>query len=237
MLLTLIVDMKVRFKKNLLHRTGAQEWGKKLDTLLDAQDDDLRVLGITATPKRDMDGRNMSDEIALKLGYTEEQVKNGEHIAKKMDLIDAIRLGIVVNPRIVECEYNLKNDTERWENLLEKIKGMDDGPEKDEYIKKYEELRKKLGEAKEIPELFRDSITKKDGRYIFYMPIGSNEYVEDEDGNAITKKSGEEKVKESMEQLREWLKYVDAEPEFYSMLGEYGNSKNAEQLDKFEKSN
>ena len=34
------------------------------------------------------------------------------------------------------------------------------------------------------------------------MPIGSNEYVEDEDGNAITKKSGEEKVKESMEQLR-----------------------------------
>ena len=220
-----------------LHRTGAKEWGDRLNTVLEAQDENVRVLGITATPERDVDGRNMADEIALKLGYSEKDIENRKHIAKKMDLIDAIRLGIVVNPKIVECEYNLKNDTERWEALLEKINGMEDGPEKEEYVQKYQTLRRKINEAQEIPELLRDNIVKKDGKYIFYMPIGANEYNEDDEGNSLSKKSGADKVKQAQEQLKEWLKYIDAEPEFYSMLGEYGDKRNAEQLERFENSN
>ena len=219
-----------------LHRTGAEQWGEKLNILLDAQNESTRVLGITATPQRDVDGRNMADEIALRLGYTEREVKNRKHIAKKMDLIDAIRLGIVVNPKIVECEYNLKRDNETWESLLETINQMDDGPEKETYLRKYDELRNRINQAQDIPELFRDNIVKKDGKYIFYMPIGTNEYEEDEEGNVIGKKSGEAKVKQAEEQLREWLKYIDSEPEFYSMLGEYGDKKNSQQLDQFEKS-
>ena len=219
-----------------LHRTGAEQWGAKLNILLDAQRQNTRVLGITATPQRDVDGRNMADEVALRLGFTEQEIKNRKHIAKKMDLIDAIRLGIVVNPKIVECEYNLKNDNETWRSLLETIEQMDDGPEKEEYQRKYDKLRNKIDQAKEIPELFRDSIVKKDGRYIFYMPIGANDYEEDDEGNVIGKKTGEAKVKQAEEQLREWLKYVDGEPEFYSMLGEYGDKKNAQQLEQFEKS-
>ena len=220
-----------------LHRTGAKEWGDRLNTVLEAQDENVRVLGITATPERDIDGRNMADEIALKFGFTEEEIANRKHIAKKMDLIDAIRLGIVVNPKIVECEYNLKNDTQRWEALLEKINGMEDTPEKEEYIHKYQALRRKINEAQEIPELLRDNIIKKDGKYIFYMPIGANEYNEDDEGNTVSKKSGADKVAQAQQQLQEWLKYIDAEPEFYSMLGEYGNKRNAEQLERFENSN
>ena len=41
-----------------------------------------------------------------------------------MDLIDAIRLGIVVSPKIVECEYNLKNDNETWQSMQETINQM-----------------------------------------------------------------------------------------------------------------
>ena len=219
-----------------LHRTGAEQWGAKLNTLLDAQRESTRVLGITATPQRDVDGRNMADEVALRLGFTEQEIENRKHIAKKMDLIDAIRLGIVVSPKIVECEYNLKNDNETWQSMQETINQMDDGPEKEKYQRKFDEMRNKINQAKEIPELFRDSIVKKDGRYIFYMPIGANDYEEDDDGNIIGRKTGEAKVKQAQEQLREWLKYVDGEPEFYSMLGEYGDKKNAQQLEQFEKS-
>ena len=51
-----------------LHRTGAEKWEKSLDKLLENQPEKTKVLGITATPTRDADDRNMSDEIAQKLG-------------------------------------------------------------------------------------------------------------------------------------------------------------------------
>ncbi|MBR2744847.1 MAG: DEAD/DEAH box helicase family protein [Clostridia bacterium] len=219
-----------------LHRTGAEKWGEQLKKLLEAQADSTKVLGITATPERDVDNRNMADEMASLLGFSSEEIKSRKHIAKNMGLIDAIRLGIVVAPKIVECDYSLKNDHERWDSLLELINEMEEGPKKEEFERKYNELRSKVENAQGIPELFRDNIVKKDGRYIFYMPIGTNDYIEDEEGNIIGTKSGEEKVKQAQEQLREWLKYVDGEPEFYSMLGSYGKRRNTQELNAFEES-
>ena len=219
-----------------LHRTGAEKWGEKLKVLLESQDESTKVLGLTATPERDSDARNMADEMAELFGYTHKEIKQSEHIAKKMDLLTAIRLGIVVAPKIVECDYNLKNDIESWKSLQKTIDDMDDGPDKEAYRRKYDELRAKVENAKGIPELFRDSIVKKDGRYIFYMPIGANDYVEDEEGNIIGTKTGEEKIRQAQEQLKEWLKYVDAEPEFYSMLGSYGDTRNTSELNAFEDS-
>ena len=108
-----------------LHRTGAKEWETKLNELLENQEESTKVLGITATPTRDMDDRNMADEMALKLGYTKEEVQRREHIAMDMDLVDAIKLGLVVNPKIVSCEYTLKTDGS-MENLLEKINSIED---------------------------------------------------------------------------------------------------------------
>ena len=49
-----------------LHRTGAKEWEGKIDKLLENQTDDIKVLGITATPTRDVDGRDMANEMAKK---------------------------------------------------------------------------------------------------------------------------------------------------------------------------
>lgn len=219
-----------------LHRTGANEWEKKLNKLLESQDGDIKVLGITATPQRDRGGKDMAYETALKLGYTEEEVKNEKHIAMKMDLIDAIRAGIVVNPLLVSCEYNLIQDG-TLDNLLEKIETIQDEEKRKELENRYENLRRKLESAKGIPELLETSITKKDGKYIVFIPVGdSGAELENEDGNKIGKKIAKEKIEEAQKQIAEWLKNIDEEPEFYSMLGEYGDKKNAKQLHDFEKS-
>ena len=50
-----------------VHRTGAKEWEGKIDGLLDNQNEDVKVLGITATPVRDVDGRDMADETAIQM--------------------------------------------------------------------------------------------------------------------------------------------------------------------------
>ena len=88
-----------------LHRTGAKEWEKEVEEILRNQEESVRVLGITATPSRDVDGRDMAVETAKKLGYTDEEIAKREHIAKELDLQTAIQLGLVVNPKIISCIY------------------------------------------------------------------------------------------------------------------------------------
>ena len=236
-----------------LHRTGADKWQKKLELLLESQEEHTNILGITATPERDADGRNMADELALKIGkkygkaYTEEEVKNGEHIAMKMDLIEAIRLGIVVNPKIVSCEYNITHG-DILEKLLERINQIEDEDKRNELLQKYENLRRNISDAQGIPELLTQNIQKKDGRYIVFIPVSDNgEDLEDEYGNKSGKKTQEDKIKEAEMQLREWLKRVDETkyddkgniidgPEIYSMLGQYSQKRNAKELNGFETS-
>ena len=236
-----------------LHRTGADKWQKKLELLLESQEEHTNILGITATPERDADGRNMADELALKIGkkygkaYTEEEVKNGEHIAMKMDLIEAIRLGIVVNPKIVSCEYNITHG-DTLEKLLERINQIEDEDKRNELLQKYENLRRNISDAQGIPELLTQNIQKKNGRYIVFIPVSDNgEDLEDEYGNKSGKKTQEDKIKEAEMQLREWLKGVDETkyddkgniidgPEIYSMLGQYSQKRNAKELNGFETS-
>ena len=236
-----------------LHRTGAEKWQKKLELLLESQEEQTKILGITATPERDADGRNMADELALKIGkkynkaYTEEEVKVGKHIAMNMDLIEAIRLGIVVNPKIVSCEYNIIHGG-TLEKLLQRINEIEDETKKTELMQKYENLRGKLSNAQGIPELLAQNIQKKNGRYIVFIPVSDDgEDLEDEYGNKSSKKNPEDKIKEAEMQLREWLQGVDETkydeqgniidgPEIYSMLGQYSKNRNASELNEFETS-
>ena len=236
-----------------LHRTGAEKWQKKLELLLESQEEQTKILGITATPERDADGRNMANELALKIGkkynkaYTEEEVKVGKHIAMNMDLIEAIRLGIVVNPKIVSCEYNIIHGG-TLEKLLQRINEIEDETKKTELMQKYENLRGKLSNAQGIPELLAQNIQKKNGRYIVFIPVSDDgEDLEDEYGNKSSKKNPEDKIKEAEMQLREWLQGVDETkydeqgniidgPEIYSMLGQYSKNRNASELNEFETS-
>ena len=63
----------------------------------------------------------MANEMAERLGYTNREAVSGKHIAMNMSLTNAIRMGLIVNPKLISCAYNLKND-----GSLDKLKGKID---------------------------------------------------------------------------------------------------------------
>ena len=205
-----------------LHRTGAEKWEKSLDKLIENQPEETKVLGITATPTRDADDRNMADEIAKKLGYTDEEISAEKHIAAKIELKEAIQLGMVVNPKVVSCEYNLLTDGS-MENLAEQINEIEDENERKKKLEQYDKLRKNLESAEGIPEILKQNV-KKGGKYIVFIPVGGNEEGKD----------SKDKIKEYEEKIGEYLKNSGIEPEYYSMLSAYSNKENDRQLEEFE---
>ena len=222
-----------------LHRTGAEKWEKSLDKLIENQPEETKVLGITATPTRDADDRNMSDEVARKLGYTDEEISAGKHIAAKIELKEAIQLGMVVNPKVVSCEYNLLTDGS-MENLEEQINEIEDENERKKKLEQYDKLRKNLESADGIPEILQQNV-KKGGKYIVFIPVTENldgTEIEDEDGNKIeNSKTSVEKIEEYKRKISEYLRNSGIEPEYYSMLGAYSDKENERQLEGFESEN
>ena len=213
-----------------LHRTGAKEWGNRLNALIDNQTENTKVLGITATPRRDVDGINMASEMAERLGYTNREAVNGKHIAMNMSLTNAIRMGLVVNPKLVTCAYNLKED-----GSLEKLKGridqIKDIQKQNEKLEEYEELRRSIENADGISEILQANV-KKGGKYIVFLPIIDE--IEDEDGNVIGRKTGKDKIADYEKQIGEYFKDSDIVPSFHSMLGEYGDKDNERRLEEFQ---
>ena len=216
-----------------LHRTGAKEWGDRLNTLIDNQPETTKVLGITATPRRDADGINMANEMAERLGYTNKEAVSGKHIAMNMSLTNAIRMGLVVNPKLVSCAYSLKEDGS-LDKLKDKIEQIEDIEEKNEKLAQYETLRRNIENAEGIPEILQANV-KKGGKYIVFLPIVDE--LEDEDGNVIGRKKGKDKLADYEKQIAEYFKGSDIIPNFHSMLGEYGDKENAKRLEEFQNSN
>ena len=216
-----------------LHRTGAEEWGNHINQLLEKQDLNTKVLGITATPIRDMDNKNMADEWARYFGYTEEEINKHMHLAINMDLIDAIRLGYVVNPKLVSCEYSLNADGS-MDNLLEKINSLENEEKRNALIKKFDILRKKVSEADGIDKVLNDNV-KMGGKYIVFCPIynKNGELLEDIDGNEENYRlTGAEVIEKYKKELEK--SFEGKEIEFYSMLGSYSRAKNRSELAHFE---
>ena len=201
--------------------------------MLDNQPESTKVLGITATPRRDADGINMANEVAQRLGYTNREAVSGKHIAMNMSLTNAIRMGLVVNPKLVSCAYSLKTD-----GSLDKLKGkidqIEDVQDRNEKLKEYESLRRNVENAEGIPEILQANV-KKGGKYIVFLPIVED--LEDEDGNVIGRKKGKDKIADYEKQIAEYFKGSDIIPNFHSMLGEYGDKENARRLEEFQNAN
>ena len=216
-----------------LHRTGAVEWNKQVNELIENQSENTRFLGITATPQRDVDLKNMADEWARKFGYSEKDIIKRKHMASNMDLLEAISLGYVVNPRIVNCEYTLESDGS-LNRMLELINSITDEKEKNRLLQKYDSLRKRVDNAEGIGEILRKN-TKIGGKYIVFCPVTNKDDKELEtiDGyDADLKLSSSTVVNYYISEL---LKYFDKEEvEFYDMLGDYSDKQNQNNLEKFE---
>ena len=134
-----------------LHRTGADKWGKKINTLLE-KNPNANVLGLTATPDR-MDDKNVVDELF-----------EGT-IDYELTLVDALREEIVKSPTYVKCDYALG---EHLEGIRIAILNCKDEQTKKELQDKYDRMRKIVEQADGAPELFEKNIKKKDGKYIIF---------------------------------------------------------------------
>ena len=134
-----------------LHRTGADRWGEKVNTLLE-QNPNAKILGLTATPDR-MDDKNVIDELFE------------GNIDYELTLVDALREEIVKAPTYVKCDYALG---EYLEGIRTAISNCNDEQEKKELQSKYDKMRRIVDQADGIPELFAKNIKKKDGKYIIF---------------------------------------------------------------------
>ena len=134
-----------------LHRTGADKWGERVNTLIE-KNSKAKVLGLTATPDR-MDDKNVVDELF-----------NGK-IDYELTLVDALRDRIVKSPEYVKCDYALG---EQLEGIKKAIDNCNDEQTKKELQEKYNKMRKIVDQADGIPELFAKNIKKKDGKYIVF---------------------------------------------------------------------
>ena len=183
-----------------LHRTGAEKWGEKVNTLLE-KNPNAKILGLTATPER-MDEQNVIDKLFE------------GNISYELTLVEALRRRILKSPKYVKCDYALG---EYIEGLKEAIDSCSDEKTKSELQKKVEQMRRIVEEAEGIPELFKNNIQKKDGKYIIFC-----------------------KDKEHMELLQskvsEWFGEIDSKPETYSVYSGKTERKNNEDIKNFETS-
>ena len=158
---------------------------------------------------------------------------SGKHIAMNMSLTNAIRMGLVVNPKLVSCAYSLKTD-ESLDELKDKIDQIEDIQDRNEKLEEYEALRRNVENAEGIPQILQANV-KKGGKYIVFLPIVED--LEDEDGNVIGRKKGKDKIADYEKQIAEYFKGSDIIPNFHSMLGEYGDKDNSRRLEEFQNSN
>ena len=196
------------------------------------------------------------EETAKKLGYTDEEVKQRKHLASNMTLENAIRMGYVVNPKLVYCKYDLISSG-KMDELRAKIDDIEDESKRAEELQKYNELRQKLNREiddeigedarKQLEEAARKNLDngigkeeilrqniKKGGKYIVFIPVTDQGEIEDEDGNRIGTKTGEDKIQAYQEYLNKVFDGTDIVPQLHSLLGSYSKDKNKEELEAFE---
>ena len=82
------------------HRGAAETFRKKIKSFVQAHSK-AKFLNITATPERDADLKNVMKEIAEVTGYSVKEIADDKHIAKDLNLLEAIENGLVVKPEII----------------------------------------------------------------------------------------------------------------------------------------
>lgn len=137
-----------------LHRTGAKTWGQKFEQLVDLHSDS-KVFGVTATPLRCADGRDMSDEYF-----------DGNR-ACDISLAEAlVREIIPVMPLYVSALYTFE---EEYQKISDKIdKASNSNEEKAELQKELLAAKQQLEKSNGVPEIIKKYITNYNGKYLVF---------------------------------------------------------------------
>lgn len=137
-----------------LHRTGAKTWGQKFEVLVNSHPDS-KVFGVTATPLRCADGRDMAEE------YFDGNKACDISLAEAL-----VREIIPVMPLYVSALYTFE---EEYQNMSEKIeKANNSMEEKLELQKELLAAKQQLEKSNGVPEIIRKYITNYNGKYLVF---------------------------------------------------------------------
>ena len=172
-----------------LHRSGAPEWSKFVNELMTNQDqENIKVLGLTATPERDRDDKDMAVYWARYFGYSDEEIELNKHLAINETLESAIKAGLLPNPKFINCLYSYRSDG-TLDEMYENISMLDDGEKKAKAFSKYEQLCRSVEQSSGIEKILGDNLSP-DGKYVVFLPVGRNKdgtYYNSEDGSKISR--------------------------------------------------
>ena len=172
-----------------LHRSGAPEWSKFVNELMANQNqENIKVLGLTATPERDRDDKDMAVYWARYFGYTDEEIELNKHLAINETLESAIKAGLLPNPKFINCLYSYKSDG-TLDEMYENINMLDDGEKKAKAFSKYEQLCRSVEQSSGIEKILGDNLSPDD-KYVVFLPVGRKKdgtYYNSEDGSKISR--------------------------------------------------
>lgn len=120
------------------HRCGAPEWSKGVDRII-KQSPNAKILGMTATPIRAVDNKDMADAIFK------------GNVASEMTLEEAVAEGIIEAPIYINGIYSLQEEIKRAESNIEKISNEET---KKELRKDIEEAKRHLEQAEGLDDIF-----------------------------------------------------------------------------------
>ena len=135
------------------HRCGANEWSKGVARLI-SNNNDVKVLGFSATPIRYLDEhRNMAEELF-----------HG-NVASEITLEEAMINGILPIPTYINAVYSFKDDIEHMQARIDREKRENERLKAQQYL---DDAKKILEKADGLPEIFQKHIKNKAGKYIVF---------------------------------------------------------------------
>ena len=138
-----------------VHRSGAPEWGKAVDYLLETNKE-AEILGMTATPLRN-DGQDMIKKICGKPAYT-------------LEISEAVARGVLKLPLYISARHIFREDIE---SLEEKLELVEDEKQRKELEEKLRRVKKQIENAKGLKEIY-EKYLEKNGKYLMFCNPGDD---------------------------------------------------------------
>ena len=225
-----------------LHRSGANTWKPVVKQLIETNQN-ANVLGMTATPIRDVDHVDMMKEIAkMTKNYNHDELLYKQYLASEMYLVDAIQRGLVVEPEIVSFNFTLKH-TDEYQEIIKMIQNEKNGYRRTQLLETKAEIDRLISEdsnvsesikrnlsqkeMKDVGKIIKETIRKKDGKYIVFIPQNRSE-------QGLSEK---QYFEQQEQKIKNMIKEIDEEPEIFKISSTSTKIENAKSINQFQNSN
>lgn len=137
-----------------LHRTGAPTWGEHFSKLVDLLPN-VKVFGVTATPVRCVDGRDMAEE------YFDNNKACNISLAEAL-----VREIIPVMPIYISALYTFEEEYRNMSDKIDRANNSDE--EKIELQRELLAAKQQLEKANGVSEIIKKYITNYNGKYLVF---------------------------------------------------------------------